>query len=308
MTRITFISELGALMFLETELQRALPDAVFATWPDEAARQAEIAVCWQPPPGALAAMPNLKLIHSIAAGVDNILSDPNLPQLPLCRIVDPRLATAMAEFVLWGTLYFHRQFDHVTRNALAGHWHRYEQRAAADTRVGILGLGALGIAAAQRLVDVGYNVSGWSRTPKHIAGVTVHAGNSALDPFLSETDILVCLLPLTSATQRILDAARLNRLPKGAALILCSRGEHLVIDDLVALVRAGHLRGAILDVFVKEPLPPDHPLWREPGILVTPHMGGLAKPRVIADQIANNVRRLQAGEDLLNRVDAARGY
>lgn len=308
MTRIALMSEVGALTFLEAELQRVLPDVACSTWPDNAARQAEIAVCWQPPRGALAAMPNLKLIHSIAAGVDNILSDPELPPVPLCRIVDPKLSMAMAEFVLWSTLYFHRRFDDVVRNAQSGYWHRYDQRAAADVRVGILGLGALGVAAAKLLTSVGYSVSGWSRTPKHIAGVTVLAGSNELDRFLSETDILVCLLPLTPTTTGILDAVHLGRLPKGAALVLCSRGEHLIVDDLMALLRTGHLRGAILDVFVKEPLPQDHPLWREPGILVTPHMGGLAKPRIIADQIATNVRRLQAGADLLNRIDPARGY
>jgi glyoxylate/hydroxypyruvate reductase A len=136
----------------------------------------------------------------------------------------------------------------------------------------------------------------------------VHAGDEALDGFLSGADILICLLPLTPSTIGILNAERLGRLPKGAALILCSRGDHLVVDDLVTLVRGGHLRGAILDVFDKEPLPPDHPLWREPRILVTPHMGGMAKPRVIADQVAENIRRLQAGEALCNRVDPARGY
>jgi glyoxylate/hydroxypyruvate reductase A len=253
-------------------------------------------------------MPKLRLIHSIAAGVDNILSDPALPSLPLCRIVDPMLARAMAEFVLWGTLYFHRQFDFVIRDGREGRWHRYEQHAAADIRVGILGLGAIGIAAAELLANAGYRVTGWSRTPKQVAGVAVHAGDDALDAFLSDTDILVCLLPLTPSTIGILNAERLGRLPKGAALILCSRGDHLVVDDLVTHVRAGHLRGAILDVFDREPLPPDHPLWREPGILVTPHMGGIAKPRVIADQVVENIRRLHAGEALRNRVDPARGY
>jgi glyoxylate/hydroxypyruvate reductase len=307
MTRIALVSEID-LTFLEAPLRRALPDAVLVTWPDQAAEQAEVAVCWQPPPGALGTMPKLRLIHSIAAGVDNILSDPALPPLPLCRIVDPMLARAMAEFVLWGTLYFHRQFDFVIRDGREGRWHRYEQHAAADIRVGILGLGAIGIAAAELLASAGYRVTGWSRTPKQVAGVAVHAGDDALDAFLSDTDILVCLLPLTPSTIGILDAERLGRLPKGAALILCSRGDHLVVDDLVTHVRAGHLRGAILDVFDKEPLPPDHPLWREPGILVTPHMGGTAKPRVIADQVVENIRRLHAGEALCNRVDPARGY
>jgi glyoxylate/hydroxypyruvate reductase A len=296
------------LTFLAEHLQRALPDAVLTHWPEAGALDAEVAVCWKPPPGVLATMPDLRLVHSIAAGVDNILSDASLPPLPVCRIVDPMLAAAMAEYVLWGTLYFHRDFDRVVANARAGHWHRYDQAEAADKRVGILGLGAIGINAARLLASMGYTVSGWSRSPKLIDGVEVFAGDGALDRFLSGVDILVCLLPLTPTTAGILNAARFACLPNDAALILCSRGEHLVVDDLIASLRSGHLRGAVLDVFDQEPLAPDHPLWTEPGVLVTPHMAGLAKPRVIAGQIAENVRRLKAGNNLLNRVDPSQGY
>lgn len=308
MTSIALMSEGGVLSFLDAPLRAALPDARFSHWPDPAAREAEIAVCWAPPAGALAAMPRLKLIHSIGAGVDKIMADPALPPLPICRVVDPKLAAAMAEFILWGTLYFHRRFDEVLANAASGRWLRLEQTAAADKRVGILGLGAMGEEAARLVATAGYKVSGWSRGPKTVPSVEVHAGDGALDRFLAETDILACLLPLTPATDRILDAARLGRLPKGAAVILVSRGQHLVVDDLVGLIRSGHLRGAILDVFDTEPLAPNDPLWREPGILVTPHMAGLAKPRVIAQQIAANIRRLEAGEPLLNLADQARGY
>lgn len=309
MTRITLMTTLSSQMtFLEEHLKRAVPDAVVSHWPDPASLDAEVVVCWKPPAGVMATMPNLKLIHSIAAGVDNVLSDHALPALPVCRIVDPLLGKAMAEYVLWGTLYFHREFDRVAVNARAGHWHRYDQAAAADIRVGILGLGTLGIQAAQLLTSVGYTVSGWSRSPKHVDGIEVFAGAAALDDFLARVDILVCLLPLTPSTTGILNAERFARLPKGAALILCSRGEHLVVPDLVASLRSGHLRGAVLDVFDKEPLLPDNPLWTEPGILVTPHMAGLAKPRVIAEQIAENIRRLKVGDILLNRVDPAQGY
>jgi glyoxylate/hydroxypyruvate reductase A len=309
MTRIALMTTLSSTMsFLEDHLMRAVPGAVVSTWPDAASLDADVVVCWKPPAGVMATMPNLKLIHSIAAGVDNVLSDPDLPDRPVCRIVDPLLARAMSEYVLWSTLYFHRDFDRVSANARAGHWHRYDQTAAADIRVGILGLGTLGIQAAQLLKTVGYTVSGWSRSAKAVDGVAVFAGDAALDGFLAQTDILVCLLPLTASTTGILNAERFAKLPKGAALVLCSRGEHLVVPDLIAAVRAGHLRGAVLDVFDKEPLQPDNPLWTEPGILVTPHMAGLAKPRVIAEQIAENIRRLQAGEALRNRVDPEHGY
>lgn len=309
MTRITLMSTLSSSMtFIEGHLKRAVPGAVVTHWPEEGALDGDVVVCWKPPAGVMATMPNLRLIHSIAAGVDNVISDAALPKLPLCRIVDPLLGKAMAEYVLWGTLYFHREFDRVVTNARAGHWHRYDQAAAADKRVGILGLGTLGLQAAQLLQSVGYTVSGWSRSAKQVAGVEVFAGDAALDPFLAQADILVCLLPLTPSTTGILNADRFAKLPKGAGIILCSRGEHVVVPDLVASLRSGHLRGAILDVFDKEPLLPDNSLWSEPGILATPHMAGLAKPRVIADQIAENIRRMQSGEVLLNRVDPALGY
>lgn len=309
MTRITIMTSLSSRMgFIDDHLRRELPGAVISHWPEAGAADGEVVVCWKPPAGAMATMPNLKLIHSIAAGVDNVLSDPALPDLPLCRIVDPLLGKAMAEYVLWGTLYFHREFDRVSANARSGHWHRYDQVAARDKRVGILGLGTLGIQAAQLLTSVGYQVAGWSRSAKEVDGVEVFAGDDALDGFLARTDILVCLLPLTASTAGILNAERFARLPQGAGLILCSRGEHLVAPDLVAAVRSGHLRGAILDVFDHEPLSADDPLWTEPGILITPHMAGLAKPRVIAEQIAVNIRRMQAGETLLNRVNTAQGY
>ncbi|CCE07964.1 putative 2-hydroxyacid dehydrogenase family protein [Bradyrhizobium sp. STM 3843] len=305
---VAFLSSPGLMDPLVPLLQRELPGVTCASWPEPAAREAELAVCWKPPAGALAAMPNLKLIHSIAAGVDNILSDPTVPDRPICRIVDPDLSVAMTEFVLWSTLYFHRDFDRAVANARSGIWRRYDQRAPQDTQVGILGLGELGTAAARRLVDLGFSVRAWSRSPKTVAGVATSSGSAALDAFLGDVDILVSLLPLTPETVGLLNAERLSRLRHGAALILCSRGEHLVADDLIALLRKGHLRGAVLDVFEREPLAADHPLWREPGVLVTPHMAAIASWSVIAQQIAENVRRLVRGEPLLNAVDRTRGY
>ncbi|NPU14634.1 glyoxylate/hydroxypyruvate reductase A [Bradyrhizobium sp. 83002] len=308
MISVALLSRPGLMDPMKAVLARELPGVTVASWPEPAARGAELAVCWKPEPGALAAMPKLRLIHSIAAGVDNILSDPAVPDVPLCRIVDPDITSAMTEFVLWATLYFHRDFDRVIGNARDGLWRRYEQRAAGDCRVGILGLGALGTDAARRLVALGYAVSAWSRSPKQLEGVRTFSGADALDDFLSEADILVSLLPLTPSTVGLLDAARLSRLPKGAALILCSRGEHLVMDDMLALLRSGHLRGAVLDVFEQEPLPADHTLWREPGVLVTPHMAAIASWETIAQQVAENARRLLRGEPLLNVVDRVRGY
>ncbi|KAJ8135645.1 hypothetical protein OY671_011142, partial [Metschnikowia pulcherrima] len=151
MTSITLMSEHGVSSFLSAQLESASPGATFRNWPEPGAADAEIAICWAPPKRALASMPNLRSIHSIGAGVDNISSDPDSPDSPVCRVVDPKLAAAIAEFISWGTLYFHRRFDEVTANARAGHWHRSEQTAAGDKRVGILGLGAMGEQAARSL-------------------------------------------------------------------------------------------------------------------------------------------------------------
>lgn len=305
---IATICENGALDDLLPELRRAMPGARVLRWPEPGAEEAEIAVCWRPPAGVLARMPRLRLIHAIAAGVDNILASPGLPDVPLCRIVDDGLAAAMAEFVHWGVLYFHRHFDRVIANARQGVWECPPQPLAAHVRVGLMGLGEMGTAAARRLIDTGYAVSAWTRHSRRLEGARVFSGDGGLDAMLGETDILVCLLPLTAGTARILDAGRLGRLPRGAALILASRGGHLVPDDLVAHLRSGHLRGAILDVFEEEPLGAAHPLWREPGVLVTPHMAGTASNAAVAARVAENVRRLRAGEPLDHLVDRARGY
>src|SRR5260363_199937 len=175
MIRVAFLSRPGLMDPMKPLLERELPGVAVASWPEPAARDADIAVCWKPEAGALAAMPKLKLIHAIAAGVDNILSDPTLPDLPLCRIVDPGITSAMTEFVLWGALYFHRDFDRMISNARDGLWCRYDQRAARDRRIGILGLGELGTAAAVRLVELGFAVSAWSRSPRRLAGVQTYS-------------------------------------------------------------------------------------------------------------------------------------
>lgn len=306
--RLALITREGGLEFLEDRLREALPDAEIVIWPEPGAIDADVAICWDPPAGVLADMPNLRLIHSIGAGVDKLIADPDLPDLPICRIRDDDLAVAMAEYVHWGTLWFQRQFDRVVLNASGRQWERFSQRPAEAVPVGILGLGAIGRTVAARLRYAGYPVHGWSRSPHEIAGITCRAGASGLDDVLAVSQILICLLPLTPETRGILNDAALSRLPQGAGLILCSRGEHLVLPDLVKHLRAGHLRGAILDVFETEPLAADDPLWSEPGILVTPHMAALTKPRRIAEQIAANVGRLADGLPLANQIVRERGY
>lgn len=308
MTTLSLVSTTDHLRFLEAALHDAIPGVRCLYWGDPGWEQSEIAVCWNPPHGELAKMPRLRLLHSSGAGVDNILADHQLPDAPICRIVDDSVTEGMLEFVIWSTLYFHRRFDLAMTNAREARWFRPVQARTERCGVGVLGLGQLGGQVAQRLAAMSFQVAGWSRTPKQIDKVQSYAGRDALDDFLQRTQILINLLPLTTDTVAILDRHRLAQLPQGAALIQCGRGQHLVVPDLVDLLRSGHLRGAVLDVFDQEPVGPDNPLWHEPGVLITPHMAALAKPATIAQQIAENVRRLRAGEALRHQIDRTRGY
>ncbi|MEN7522325.1 NAD(P)-dependent oxidoreductase, partial [Bordetella pertussis] len=175
--------------------------------------------CWAPPPGALAAMPALRLLHTVSAGVDNVLAAPGLPDVPLCRVVDAELNLGMAQYILWGALYFSRGFDQARASQAAGQWRRPDRYGQPPLRVGLMGLGAIGMAALPLLRAAGLPVTGWSRTAKRIDGVATHHGPDGLAPFLAASDILVNLLPLTESTRGLLCAATFAGLPPGAALI-----------------------------------------------------------------------------------------
>jgi glyoxylate/hydroxypyruvate reductase A len=306
-TTVALLSRSVDMDFLRPILLAADPTLDIRTWPDPRCLEAEVAVCWQTPPGLYAQMPHLKLVHSIAAGVDNVIAEQDLRDLPVCRVVDPLLAEGMLQFVLWGVLYFHRKLDAALASARVQEWKRPLQKPASSCRVGLMGLGELGGLIAARLPVLGYTVSGWSRTPRELPGVTVFSGEQDLGAFLAQTDVLVCLLPLTAQTRGILGRKTFDALPQGSTLIHCGRGEHLVEDDLIAALASGQLRGAIVDVFEKEPLRPDHPLWTTPGVVVTPHMATMATYDVVAAQVARNIAQLRAGALLFNPVDTARG-
>jgi len=277
-------------------------------WPDQRCLNAEVAVCWDPPSGIFDQMPNLRLVHSIAAGIDNIVGGQNMRQLSLCRVVDPALAAGMLQFVLWGVVYFHRRLDEVLDRQLSRQWVRPSQTPASACRVGVMGMGELGGFVARYLLSLGYTVSGWSRTPREMQGVQIFSGPENLDAFLAQADILVCLLPLTPETRGILAQRAFDALPKGAALIHCGRGEHLVEADLITALDSGQLRGAIVDVFEQEPLHTDHPFWIRQDVVVTPHMATMATVDVIVEQVVTNIGRLCSASPLLNQVNLQRGY
>lgn len=229
-------------------------------------------------------------------------------EIPLCRVIDEDFRHGMFEYALWSVLWFQRHFDRALAHQQTQTWKLYPQRAAADFHIGIMGLGEIGGYIADQLARLGYRVSGWSRSEKQLAGVTCYRGEEALDHFLGSLDGLINLLPLTAQTRGILAAPLFSRLPAGAVLINCGRGEHMVNEDVLAALESGQLAGAVLDVFPQEPLPADDPLWRHPQVVITPHMASAASAEVIARQLLENIQRQRRGLPLKNLVNKHAGY
>ena len=290
-------------------LAEAMPELEFRVSSDPGDKgEIEYALVWKPPAGLLASLPRLKVIASLGAGVDHILADPTLPDLPVVRLVDPHMVAAMSEFVVTQVLRLHRQDLVYAAQQRRGEWRERWQPNADERRVGILGLGTMGTDAALKLKALGFDVAGWSRRPKDVPGVRSYAGESGLAGMLAQTQILVCLLPLTADTDGILNARLFARLPRGAMLLNAGRGAHLVEEDLVPALDSGQLSAAVLDVFRQEPLPSSHPFWRDERIVVTPHIAATTNPRTAAFIVADTFRRARDGQPLLNVVDRAARY
>ena len=308
MTRIALLSQDADLTELGDILRQSDPQVKVFSQGQDGVDSAEIAVCWNPAPGALGQLNNLRLVHSIAAGVDHIDRQHLPATTPVCRVVDPELKRGMAEFVLWGVLHYHRSFDLVQAQQRNRVWSTPSQRPAHEWRIGVMGLGELGAYVAAQLSQLGFHVRGWARSAKELIGVQTWAGEPGFAPFLRGLDCVICLMPLTGATQGIMNSALFDQLNESAVLIHCGRGAHLVADDLLSALDSGQLRGALIDVFDNEPLGKDSFWWNAPNVIVTPHMASSASNRVIADQILENIGRLARNEPLLNRVDVASGY
>ena len=264
---------------------------------------------WKPPHGLWPQMKDLRVVFSLAAGVDRLLNDPSFPRdVPLVRMVEPEQTRGMVEYVQWQCLFHHRRIWELEAAQSCGEWRPHTYPAPWDRSIGIMGLGELGAAAAAKLVEFGFKVRGWSRSPKSLPGVQCFAGRDRLPEFLSGTEILVCLLPLTPETTGILNASLFAQLPKGASLINAARGGHLVEADLVPAMQSGRIAAATLDVFATEPLPPEHPFWDAERVYITPHNASDTSPRSAAWRIAAQIARHEAGEQLEDVVDRARGY
>jgi glyoxylate/hydroxypyruvate reductase A len=300
---ILFASETEKAEFWLPLLERALPQDRFFVAAEE---RIDVALVATPPAGMLKRLRGAKLIQSLWMGVEKLLADPDLPKgVPLARLIDPGMVAAMSETVLGHVLDWHRHLYRYRAYQPEAKWRRHKQYLAADRTVGILGMGELGTDAAKKLLALGFRVAGYSRRPKSVPGVQSFTDLEAMLPLCNA---LVCLLPLTAQTRGIVNAKTLSLLRPHSCLINVARGPHVVNDDLLKALDSGHLGHAYLDVFDSEPLPKDSPLWKHPGVSITPHSAALTEPRTAIAKIVENVERVRRGETPLHLVDFAAGY
>ncbi|HEY1944211.1 MAG TPA: glyoxylate/hydroxypyruvate reductase A [Roseiarcus sp.] len=292
-----------------------LPEAFLAT-PETLADRAAIrfAICWRPARGSLADLPNLKAIFSLGAGVDHLFEATDLPDVPIVRVVDPDLTGRMSEWVVLNALLHLRDFRRYERQQRECVWDKDDDPpTAGEVRVGVMGLGELGRDAARKLKTLGFDVAGWSVSPKTESGVECFHGPAGLDAMLARTDILVALVPLTLATRGILNARLFAKLARGGALggpiiVNGGRGGLQVEADILAALDEGVLRAASLDVFEPEPLPRDSRLWSHPNVIVSPHNAAVSSPGAVAHFVAEQIKAFERGEPLRHLVDRRRGY
>jgi len=294
-----------------------MPGRKIINWRDEGNRPSDLggihyALGWQPDEGLLASMPDLKVMFSVGAGVDHMLRDSTLPDLPLVRFVDACLTSRMSEWVCLQCLMHLRQQRTYDKQQAECIWRDHRQPDAGDLRVGIMGMGVLGCDAARKLRALGFSVNGWSRSRKEIDGVTCFDG-AQLDEFLGNSDIIVGLLPLTPQTTGIFNASLFAKLPHetpigGPVLINAGRGKSQVEADIVDALEGGILGGVSLDVFENEPLDSDSALWAMDNVILTPHVASVSDANALARHVAEQIERCEAGIELQHLVDREVGY
>lgn len=291
-------------------LARELPDARVDPWPGAAEPEsADYALLWQPEDSLLARLAGVRAIFSLGAGVDHLLGKPSLPPMvPVVRLVDPGLTEGMTHYLVYQVLRIHRRMAVYERQQSDSLWREQAQRPAARCRIGVLGMGVLGSAAATTLAGLGFTVAGWRRQARSDSALPAYSGRDGLEQILASSDILILLLPLTADTRGLIDATALARIKPGSWLINVGRGGLVDEPALLAALDRGQLGGACLDVFAEEPLPPGHVFWQHPRVAVTPHVASLTAPDSAAAVIAGQIRRHLDGGELVDCVDRRRGY
>ncbi len=288
------------------------PDLDVRGWNDTSVDPDDVnyVLVWEPEPGRIAGYRNLRVIFSSAAGVDHIVCDPTVPRkLPIVRMVSDETSQTLGEYICLAALSILRDQQRMLAAQAERRWDSFEPpHTARDKRVGIMGLGTIGQVAARMLGGLGFQLAGWSRTRKSIDGVSMFAGTDELAAFLSGCDIVVNLLPDTPETRGVLNAQSLALLPRGTGVVNAGRGTAVVLPDLIAALDSGQIGVAVLDVFEEEPLPPEHPAWTHPHIMVTGHLAGYASRRARAASVAATLAALERGEVVAHLYDRVRGY
>ena len=267
----------------------------------------DILLLWNHPTGCLAPFSGVKLYYSLGAGVDHLMKDKGLlPHVPICRIVDPLLSFSMSNYILFAVLYHQRQWDKYKNDRALKIWD-HDAITERSVKIGILGLGTLGADAAKKLQFMGFEVLGYSPSPKNIPNMQTYA-EGELAAFLAACNVLICTVPLTPATKGLLSMPLFKQLKHPTYLINVARGAVHVEDDLLEALEKGYLSGAFLDVFEKEPLPKESPLWTHPKIQITPHIASITNPDAGVGQILENVQAIETKTPLQHTVDFSKGY
>ena len=304
---IAIISPGRDVSFWIKTFNEADPDIDIQVFPDIRDKDSvELVILWQHPKGILKEFPNLKLICSMGAGVDHILSDPEIPRsLPITRIVDPGLTIPMTNYVVMAVLNFHRQLYRYQSNQRKKIWDMSNPELKVN--VGVMGVGALGSDVIEKLKILGFSVFGFGNSPKSNIDFPYFYGDE-LTQFLSKVNLIICMLPLTPKTENILNLDFFRKCNKGTYIINVARGNHLVEEDLLTAIDEGHVSGAFLDVYRKEPLPVDHPFWNVEEITLTPHIASVTNPGSAIPQIIENYKRLKSNTPLMNQINPILGY
>lgn len=307
---LLFIAPERDLSSWEDAIHDVDPNIEIDIWPAiEDKDRVQFAVCWNHPQHLLDTFPNLKAVSSLGAGADHLLSDESLPKsVDICRVVSPSLVQQMKEYILAAVLNIQRYFVHYIRQNDQKKWQPHYHHSPKELKVGVMGLGELGRPTAKQLAQLGYQISGWSRSAKEIEGVNTFAGSDELQTFLNNTHILICLLPLTDKTRGILNLNIFKQMHDHGWIINAARGEHLVDEDLIYALDSNILQGAWLDVFSEEPLPDKHAFWNRDRVIITPHIASITKPNEVAEQIVENYKRALSGLELNHKVNRELGY